>query len=97
MIPAVGARETNDGAIARAWALDGRGIAMKSVWDIGADLKAGRLQVVMPDWGTPDSPVHALFQRSRYMAPRLRALLDFLIERFAKAEAELGVALHPPA
>jgi len=97
VVPAATARETNDGAIARAWALDGRGIAMKSVWDIGADLQAGRLQVVMPEWGTPEAPVHALFQRSRYMAPRLRALLDFLIERFATAGAELESVLHRPA
>lgn len=97
VVPAAAARETNDGAIARAWALDGRGIAMKSVWDIGADLREGRLRIVLPDWETPQAPVHALFQRSRYMAPRLRALLDFLIERFARAEAELGAVLQPPA
>lgn len=97
VVPAAAARETNDGAIARAWAVDGRGIAMKSVWDIGADLQAGRLQVVMPEWSTPDAPVHALFQRSRYMAPRVRALLDFLVERFARAERELGAVLRRPA
>jgi len=93
--PMARARETNDGAVARAWAIDGHGIAMKSVWDIGADLLAGRLQIVMPEWRTPDSPVHALFQRSRYMPPRVRALLDFLIERFAAASGELDSILQP--
>ncbi|WP_228893967.1 LysR family transcriptional regulator [Pseudoduganella aquatica] len=89
IVPAAGARETNDGAVAREWAIKGQGIAMKSVWDIGADLQAGRLQVLMPEWRTPDAPVHALYQQTRYMAPRVRALLDFLTERFAKAGAEL--------
>jgi DNA-binding transcriptional LysR family regulator len=82
-------RETNDGAIARAWAVDGCGIALKSLWDIGADLLAGRLMLVMPEWRAPEAPVHALFQRSRYMPTRVRALLQFLVERFATASAEL--------
>ncbi|NUU04013.1 LysR family transcriptional regulator [Herbaspirillum robiniae] len=95
IVPPAGARETNDGAVAREWAIGGHGIAMKSVWDIGADLQAGRLQVVMPQWRTPDAPVHALYQRTRYMAPRVRALLDFLVERFERAGVELEAVLRP--
>lgn len=94
LVPSSGARETNDGAVAREWAVNGHGIAMKSVWDIGADLQAGRLKVLMPEWRTPDAPVHALYQRTRYMAPRVRALLDFLTERFAKAGIELEAILR---
>jgi DNA-binding transcriptional LysR family regulator len=89
VVPAINARETNDGAVAREWAIEGQGIAMKSVWDVGADLLAGRLKIVMPDWRTPEVPVHAMYQRNRYMAPRVRALLDFLIERFSKASVDL--------
>ncbi|MGG1946927.1 LysR family transcriptional regulator [Trinickia sp. NRRL B-1857] len=79
------ARLTNDGAIAREWAVEGRGAVMKSIWDVGADLHAGKLKIVAPQWRCPDAPVHALFQRSQYMAPRVRALLDFLEQRFAEA------------
>jgi DNA-binding transcriptional LysR family regulator len=83
------ARETNDGALAREWALEGRGIAMKSIWDIGEDLQARRLLLVLPEWRCPDVPVHAIFQRRQYMAPRVRALLDFLAARFAETAREL--------
>ncbi len=80
-------RETNDGAVTRIWAIDGYGIALKSLWDIDADLRAGRLRVVLPDWRYAfDTPLHALFHRNRYRPPRVRALLDFLIERFAQIE-----------
>jgi DNA-binding transcriptional LysR family regulator len=88
-VPLANARETNDGAIAREWAVRGYGIAMKSVWDIGADLQAGRLQRLLPEWRSADAPVHALYQPNRYMAPRVRALLDFLIARFADEAVKL--------
>lgn len=92
--PLAGARETNDGALAREWAVEGGGIVMKSIWDIGADLQAGRLQLVMPEWRCPEVPVHALYQRTQYMAPRVRALLDFLVERFAVAARDLEAFLN---
>lgn len=92
-VPLANSRETNDGALAREWAVAGYGIAMKSVWDIGSDLRAGALVILMPEWRSPDVPVHALYQRSRYMAPRVRALLDFLVERFSMVSSDLEVYL----
>ena len=88
-VPLADARETNDGAVAREWAIRGYGVAMKSMWDIGADLRAGRLKILLPQWRSADVPVHALYQRNRYMAPRVRALLDFLIKRFAEEARNL--------
>ncbi|WP_043286260.1 LysR family transcriptional regulator [Paraburkholderia oxyphila] len=89
-VPLAKARETNDGALAREWAVDGYGLVMKSIWDVGADLKAGRLAVVLPEWRTPHAPVHALYPRSHYMAPRVRVLLDFLAQRFSAAADEFA-------
>lgn len=74
--------ETNDGAVARAWLLAGRGIGFKSWWDVAADVGAGRLDVVLPDWETPAADVHALFHR-RLLPLRVRLLLEFLAGRFA--------------
>jgi DNA-binding transcriptional LysR family regulator len=81
--------ETNDGALVRAWALSGHGIAHKSIWDVAADVRAGTLRILLPDWSTHDAGVHALFHGNRYMPPRVRTLLDFLVERFAQATEEL--------
>ncbi|MFP3550814.1 LysR family transcriptional regulator [Paraburkholderia sp. SIMBA_049] len=93
-VPLSKSRETNDGALAREWAVAGHGIAMKSIWDIGSDLRMGKLTILMPEWRSPDVPVHALYQRSRYMAPRVRAVLDFLVERFGEATGDLDAWLN---
>jgi DNA-binding transcriptional LysR family regulator len=96
-IPLADAWETNDGAMTRAWALAGHGIAHKSIWDIAADVRAGTLKMVLPDWCTHEAAVHALFHANRYMAPRVRVLLDFLVERFEKTTHELlGDLAYPP-
>jgi DNA-binding transcriptional LysR family regulator len=96
-VPLANSRETNDGALAREWAVAGYGIAMKSVWDIGSDLRTGKLNILMPEWRSPDVPVHALYQRSRYMAPRVRVLLDFLVERFSVVSHDLDAYLNAGA
>jgi DNA-binding transcriptional LysR family regulator len=96
-LPLADSWETNDGAMARAWALAGHGIAHKSIWDIAADIHAGTLRMVLPDWCTHEAAVHALFHANRYMAPRVRTLLDYLVERFEKTTAELlGDLAYPP-
>lgn len=92
-VPLANARETSDGAVAREWAVDGYGIAMKSIWDIAMDLRAERLRIILPEWRTAEVPIHALFQRNRYMPLRVRVLLDFLTERFAKEAACLSYYL----
>jgi DNA-binding transcriptional LysR family regulator len=89
--------ETNDGALARAWALAGHGIAHKSIWDIAADVHAGTLRMLLPDWCTHEAAVYALFHGNRYMAPRVRVLLDFLVQRFEAGTNELlGELAYPP-
>ncbi|MFB8830214.1 LysR family transcriptional regulator [Azotobacter sp. CWF10] len=48
-----GALLCNDGETAHALALQGAGIVLKSLWDVAADLKAGRLQQVLPNHPSP--------------------------------------------
>ncbi|MEQ5839766.1 LysR family transcriptional regulator [Paraburkholderia acidicola] len=96
-VPLDTSRETNDGAIAREWALRGYGIVIKSMWDVEADLRADGLRVLLPEWRYPDAPLHALYHRNRFMAPRVRVLLDFLSERFAQVTNELEALLGAPA
>ena len=51
---------SNDGDVVRNWALAGRGIIVRSEWDVADDLRTGRLIRILPDHGLPDAPVIAL-------------------------------------
>lgn len=75
---------TNDGGAAHTLALEGAGIARKSIWDVGDDLAQRRLTRVLPDFTISAAPLHALYP-SRHLPPRVRALVDFLSDRLGKA------------
>lgn len=77
------ARVSDDGAVVRQWALDGRGLACKSHLDVAADLRAGRLEQVLPDWRGDDTPLQLLTLDRRHRPRRMQALADFLAAQVA--------------
>lgn len=70
----------NDGVTVHQWAVNGHGIARKSIWDVAEDLRAGRLVRVLADYRIPAAPLHAVYPHNRHLAPRVRAFLDYLAE-----------------
>lgn len=69
-------------ALLRA-ALAGGGIALQPTYLANPHLQDGSLQVVLPDWTVPDMSIYALYPSRKHLSPAVRALLDFLVERFA--------------
>ncbi|EEC33258.1 transcriptional regulator, LysR family [Burkholderia pseudomallei 576] len=69
---------TNDGGAARTLALEGAGIALKSIWDVGPDLAAGRLRRVLPECASSAAPLHAVYPSGRHLALRVRTFVDYL-------------------
>jgi DNA-binding transcriptional LysR family regulator len=82
--------ETNDGSLISRWALAGRGIARKTIWDAASDLRKGSLQIVLPEYVLAEEGVYVALHRTRYAVPRVRMLVEFLVERFAQASEELA-------
>lgn len=70
-------------ALLRA-ALAGGGVALQPNYLANPHLRDGSLQVVLPDWKLPDMAIYALYPSRKHLSPAVRALLDFLVERFAK-------------
>ncbi|MFC5578822.1 LysR family transcriptional regulator [Lysobacter niabensis] len=73
--------ESNQGELLRDAAVAGLGIALHSTWHVNGDLRAGRLQVVLPDYPLADTGIHAVMPQRRLVPPRVRAFVDFLAER----------------
>lgn len=70
----------------RVAALAGMGLAVLPTYAIGADLRARRLQAVLPGWqpigGLADADtLYAVYLPSRHPAPKVRALIDFMLEK----------------
>jgi len=78
-----GDRSVDDASLAREWAVAGRGIILKSEIDQRRDLASGALVPLLTDWRTEPYPLHALLPSGRFVPNRVRALVDFLVERFS--------------
>lgn len=73
---------SNDGDVVRHWALKGKGLIMRSEWDVAESLATGRLVRVLEDWRLPDADIVALVDRRNRMAARVKLFLSFLQDRF---------------
>ncbi|MGE0315026.1 MAG: LysR substrate-binding domain-containing protein [Lautropia sp.] len=76
---------TRDIATLRAAALAGAGVAQLPAMFTDADIAAGALVALVPDWAPPPDIVHVVFASRRGLLPSVRALLDFLVLRFEAA------------
>lgn len=76
--------ESNFGELLRDAAVYGRGISLQSVWHVADDLNAGRLQIVLPDYPVQESFIHAVTPTRLMQTPRIKAFIDFLLEKFAE-------------
>jgi LysR family transcriptional regulator, regulator for bpeEF and oprC len=72
----------NNSAMARMATQAGLGIAMLPRFQAEPQVKAGLLVQVLPGWGRPDVPVHALFPSSRFLTPKVRAFVDHAVGAF---------------
>jgi LysR family transcriptional regulator, transcriptional activator for dmlA len=79
-----GPLSTNDGASALAWALEGRGIVMRSQWDAAEALRQGRLLPVLPEWSLPPADIWLVFPTRHHLAAKTRALVEFLVDVMAQ-------------
>ena len=73
----------NDGEATRAIMEHGLGVGISSLWNAGPSLRSGRLVEVLPDFPlVTESAIWALYSGSRLVPPKVRAMIDFLIEAY---------------
>ena len=72
----------NSGQALRTAACAGLGIIMQPIVLIGADIAAGRLVQLLPEWQIGDRSLYLLYYRDRRMTPRQRSFISFSIQEF---------------
>lgn len=73
--------ESDDGDVLTAWALDGRGIVNRPLFEVAGHLATGALVEVAAD--TPPTPVQlaCLYPHRKYQDPKIRLFIDFMATR----------------
>ena len=81
-----GALSTNNGELVHQWAIDGHGIILRSIWDVGPSLANGRLVRVLPELSQP-ADVWAIYPARLGTTANVRLCVQFL-------EGWLAQSLH---
>lgn len=80
-----GPLSSNDGSAVLNWALEGRGIAVRSQWEIDAHLQRGELVPLLSEWSLPNANIHAIYLERNQLSVKLRTFVDFLGAYLQKA------------
>lgn len=70
---------SNSGEIVLRWALEGKGIMLRSEWDVLPFLQRGELVPVLPGYGQ-SANIWAVYQEPLYQSVKLRVCVEFLTE-----------------
>ncbi|WP_095113065.1 LysR substrate-binding domain-containing protein [Pseudomonas sp. Irchel 3H7] len=76
-----GPLSSNNGEIVLQWALDGRGVLLRSLWDVKPLLEQGRLVQVLDDY-SQSANVWAVYPTRLAHSGKLRACVEFLQAHF---------------
>ena len=82
-VPISGNLRLNDDEALSAAVLGGLGVALLPTFIIGRDLQAGRLTAVLSDYVPSERHIHAVYLPNRHLPTKVRAFIDFLVERFS--------------
>lgn len=78
-----GMLNTNSSEVIREAVIAGLGIALRSTWDIGNELKDGRLVMVMPGYeGSKNISVSAVYPSRQHLPSKVRAFIEYLADLY---------------
>jgi hypothetical protein len=74
----------NDGTVLHDWALSGKGLAWRSMWEVGKEIQSGTLETVLDQFSAPGNDIYAVFAQRQHLPLRIRVFVDFLRRAFAE-------------
>ena len=78
-----GRLRANNAEVTLAALRAGAGLALSPDFIVGPDIAAGRLVPLLTGYENPFGAIYAVWPHNRNLAPKVRAVVDFLVERFA--------------
>ena len=81
-----GPLDCTDGQVLHEWCLAGYGIAWRSIWEVEADIAAGRLQSVLDAFAAPPNGIYAVFPQRKHLPVRVRLWMDFLRQQYSQPD-----------
>ena len=76
---------TNNIGMVRESTLAGMGIATLSAYLIDDDIRAGRLQRVLPEYHLPDREFRIVYSSRKFLSLKVKAFIDLAVEHFRQA------------
>jgi DNA-binding transcriptional LysR family regulator len=84
LVPVSGNLRTSSVRVLVAAAVGGVGIMAAPSFAVGEELKDGRLKAVLTEHTPPGLALRALYPPGRHLSVKVRAFIDFLIERYGQ-------------
>jgi DNA-binding transcriptional LysR family regulator len=78
-----GRLRANNAEVTLAALRAGAALALSPDFIVGPDIAAGRLVPLLTEYENPFGAIYAVWPHNRNLAPKVRAVVDFLVERFA--------------
>jgi DNA-binding transcriptional LysR family regulator len=74
--------KTNNGDTCVAGALKHQGIILQPTFMVGASLQSGTLVEILPKYKSVELGIYAVYPTRKLLSPKVRLLIDFLVESF---------------
>jgi DNA-binding transcriptional LysR family regulator len=81
-VPVNGNLKLNDDEALSQAVLGGLGVAILPTFIVGHELQTGRLQSVLSEYVPLEQHIFAIYLPNRHLSPKVRAFIDFLLERY---------------
>ncbi len=92
---------SNSGELIREAIVSGIGLGLRSTWDIGDDVKSGKLKVVLPQYrGSSNVAIYAVYPCREFVPSRVSVFIEFLADIFGAEpywDRDLDAAAEQPS
>ena len=77
---------TNNSEVMHEWALAGRAVTIKALWDVEDDIRAGRLVQLLKPFQCDELNLYATYATRAHLPPRMRLFIDFVVQELSRPQ-----------